>query len=61
MLDGVGDLHVGKSSGSPATRSPGGVSVEGGAELSGEDDGAARWLDSTVDGGGQVRGVGLLI
>jgi hypothetical protein len=61
MLDGVGDLYVDASTVSPATRSPGGVSVEGGAELSGEDDGAARWLDSAVDGGGEVRGVEPLI
>jgi hypothetical protein len=61
MLDGVGDLYGGASSVSPANRSPGGESVEGGAELSGEDDGTARWLDSAVDGGGEVRGVEPLI
>lgn len=61
MLDKVGDLYVGASSVRPANRSPGGVSVEGGAELSGEDDGAAPWLDSAVDGGDEVRGVEPLI
>jgi hypothetical protein len=38
VLDKVGDLYVGASSVRPASRSPGGVSVVGGAELSGEDD-----------------------
>ena len=61
VLDKVGDLYVGASSVRPASRSPGGVSVEGGAELSGEDDRAARWLDSAVDCGGEVRGVEPLI
>lgn len=61
VLDKVGDLYVGACSVRPASRSPGGVSVEGGAELSGEDDRAARWLDSAVDCGGEVRGVEPLI
>jgi hypothetical protein len=61
VLDKVGDLYVGVSSVRPASRSPGGVRVEGGAELRGEEDGVTRWLDSAVDGGGEVRGVDPLI